>query len=176
MLVDSKVPGTVILPFYCNKSYLLGNGILKTWLNLGEDVSISMCGTYHGDTIVHNENIEASKVGETWNLKGMWIHPRFLQILKLSPHGLRGSSHRCFVFCKIQGTCLCDVDSGSVVGVEDWEYNKIIICNRHSSRITTIIFPCIEIDFVTVSPVTENFEPVYAKWSTKQCGVHEVYP
>ncbi|KAI8562719.1 hypothetical protein RHMOL_Rhmol03G0056100 [Rhododendron molle] len=76
MLVDSKVPRTVILPFYCNKSYLLGNGILKTWLNLGEDGSISTCGTYHGDTIVHNENIEASKVGETRKLKGMWIHPR----------------------------------------------------------------------------------------------------
>ncbi|KAF7148537.1 hypothetical protein RHSIM_Rhsim03G0050700 [Rhododendron simsii] len=80
MLVDSKVLGTVILPFYCNKSYLLGNGILKTWLCLGEDVSISTCGTYHGDTIVHNENIEASKVGETRKLKGMWIHPRFLQV------------------------------------------------------------------------------------------------
>ncbi|XP_058204258.1 uncharacterized protein LOC131318469 isoform X4 [Rhododendron vialii] len=53
-----------------------------------------------------------------------------VEILKLSPHGLRGSSHRRFVFCKIQGTCLCDVDYGSVVGVEDWEYNKIIICNR----------------------------------------------
>ncbi|KAI8562720.1 hypothetical protein RHMOL_Rhmol03G0056100 [Rhododendron molle] len=77
MLVDSKVPRTVILPFYCNKSYLLGNGILKTWLNLGEDGSISTCGTYHGDTIVHNENIEASKVGETRKLKGMWIHPRY---------------------------------------------------------------------------------------------------
>ncbi|KAF7149132.1 hypothetical protein RHSIM_Rhsim03G0050800 [Rhododendron simsii] len=62
------------------KSHLMGNGILKTWLNLGEDVSIFTCGTYHGDTIVHNENIEASKEGETRKLKGIWIHPRFLQV------------------------------------------------------------------------------------------------
>ncbi|KAE9460557.1 hypothetical protein C3L33_07559, partial [Rhododendron williamsianum] len=79
IVVDSKAPAA-ILPFHCHRSCLMGNGNLKTWLNLGEDVSISTCGTYYGDDIVHNEKIAASKKeGETRKLKGIWIHPRFLQ-------------------------------------------------------------------------------------------------
>lgn len=81
MLVDSKVSAeSVTMPFYYQKSSLMGSGILKSRLNLGEDVSISTCGTFYRQTIVHNEEVEASEPGETQRLKGIWIYPRFHQV------------------------------------------------------------------------------------------------
>ncbi|KAH7837149.1 hypothetical protein Vadar_010210 [Vaccinium darrowii] len=84
-IVESKASDIDQLPFDCKKQHLKSNGILKDWLNLVEDASISTCGTLvetnYGVALVYNESIEASKEeGEIRKLKGIWIHPRFHQV------------------------------------------------------------------------------------------------
>ncbi|XP_058204256.1 uncharacterized protein LOC131318469 isoform X2 [Rhododendron vialii] len=69
-----------------------------------------------------------------------------LEILKLSPHGLRGSSHRRFVFCKrnlnvfMQSGVRNNVVSmrSTCRWVEDWDNNKIIICISSMQMFTKI--------------------------------------
>jgi hypothetical protein len=57
---------------------------MKKKLGLGEDVSVSICGTIRqyncNDIIMFSEDLEAAKESENRHLKGVWIQPRFFQV------------------------------------------------------------------------------------------------
>ncbi|GLT69893.1 hypothetical protein SLA2020_420060 [Shorea laevis] len=57
---------------------------MKKKLGLGEDVSVSVCGTilqYGGiDNIIFSEDLEAAEESENCHRKGVWIQPRFFQV------------------------------------------------------------------------------------------------
>ncbi|XP_052211236.1 F-box protein At4g00893-like isoform X2 [Diospyros lotus] len=76
-------PDADYLPFGYKRSYFR-NCCLKNCLDLEDNVSVSTCGTtipgHDWAVVLNNEKIEAEKENETRQLKGVWIHPRFLQV------------------------------------------------------------------------------------------------
>ncbi len=74
---------TKYLSYFRSKSHFMKRD-MKKQLGLGEDVSISICGTLvqnvGSDTIIFNEEVEAAEEFESGHLKGVWIQPRLFHI------------------------------------------------------------------------------------------------
>jgi hypothetical protein len=72
------------LPTFIRINSLFVKSDMKKKLGLGEDVSVSICGTildYGGiDNIIFSEDLEAAEESENHHLRGVWIQPRFFQV------------------------------------------------------------------------------------------------
>lgn len=71
------------LPYVRSKSHFVRRNMKKK-LGLGDDVSISICGTVvqndSTDIIICNEEVESAEEFESCYLKGVWIQPRFFHL------------------------------------------------------------------------------------------------
>ena len=77
-----KIPGINDLPIGRRMKHFIHMN-MKNELGLPENVSISTCGTLVHDRIdklVLNERIEAAEDSISYQLKGVWIQPRFFQV------------------------------------------------------------------------------------------------
>lgn len=83
-IVKNNNPNIERMPFVSRRRHFLDTD-MKFLLKLEGNVAVSTCGTMiraeKRDIFIHNEDTKAVSEGsKTCHMRGIWIHPRFLQV------------------------------------------------------------------------------------------------